>query len=46
MVKEFHDQVWVLAKLLEVRARLELLGVAADVLADLQPQLTQLQLLT
>ena len=45
MIKQFHDQVWILAQFSEVRARFELFGVATDELAHFQSQVAHLKFL-
>ena len=45
MVKQFHDQVRILAQFSEVRARFELFRVATDELAHFQSQIAHLKFL-
>ena len=45
MIKQFHDQVRILAQFSEVRARFELFGVATDELAHFRSQIAHLKFL-
>ena len=42
MIKQFHDQVWILAQFFEVRAQFKLFGVATDELAHFHSQVGHL----